>query len=97
MFQRHQLLMAGLILLLVGVQLRVVETFVFADSASPLIEQVMDPAGADSAVQEPGPAKQSPPRRYRLPIPDWMGWLLLSIGGAVILHSLALPAVDRRT
>lgn len=96
MFQRHQLLMAGLILLLAGVQLRVVGTYVFAESAGPLVEQVLDRPEPAGDVPDSGSVPHSHPRQYSLPIPDWMGWLLLSIGGAVILHSLALPALDRR-
>ena len=90
MFNRHQLLMAGLIVLLLGAQLRLVQTYFFADSASPYIEPLL-------TLQHDAPSQlqQVPPlaRQYVLHVPDWMGWLLLSIGGALVLHSLSVPRI----
>ena len=80
-----------------------VQAFVFSESASPIIEQMMDQQTAglaqpgSSDLDEPLPASaSSAPRQYTLPLPDWMGWLLLSIGGALVLHSLALPRIQVR-
>jgi|GEM_PF-746735 hypothetical protein len=103
MFNRHQLLMAGLVVLLAGAQLRLVQTFVFSESASPIIEEMMDrqPTGlaqtGSSDLDQPILATvEAAARQYTLPIPDWMGWLLLSIGGALVLHCLALPRIEAR-
>ena len=90
MFNRHQLLMAGLIVLLLGAQFRLVQTYVFADTASPYIEPLL--TLQDESTSQP---QQALPlaRQYVLHIPDWMGWLLLSIGGALVLHSLSIPKI----
>ena len=90
MFNRHQLLMAGLIVLLLGAQFRLVQTYVFADTASPYIEPLL--TLQDESTSQP---QQALPltRQYVLHIPDWMGWLLLSIGGALVLHSLSISRI----
>ena len=90
MFNRHQLLMAGLMVLLLGAQFRLVETYVFADTASPYIEPLL--TLQDESTSQP---QQALPlaRQYVLHVPDWMGWLLLSIGGALVLHSLSIPGI----
>ena len=90
MFNRHQLLMAGLIVLLLGTQFRLVQTYVFADTASPYIEPLLTLQNeSTSQLQQALPLA----RQYVLHIPDWMGWLLLSIGGALVLHSLSIPRI----
>ena len=82
--------MAGLMVLLLGAQFRLVETYVFADTASPYIEPLL--TLQDESTSQP---QQALPlaRQYVLHVPDWMGWLLLSIGGALVLHSLSIPGI----
>lgn len=89
MFNRHQILMAGFIVLLLGAQLRFVKTYVFADTASPYIEPLLT-----GQQESPRPQQQRLlARQYVLHVPDWMGWILLSVGGALVLHSLSIPRI----
>ena len=96
MFNRHQLLMAGLIVLLLGVQFRLVQTYVFADSARPFIDPVVE---SKSNLPQAAPAGEADGgnRQYVLHVPDSIGWILLSIGGALVLHSLSLPKIKYAT
>ena len=92
MFNRHQILMAGCLVLALGTQFRLVQTYVFADSASRYIEPLMS---FQQPAEEQAPAEEALPaaHQYVLHIPDWMGWLLLTIGGALVLHSLSIPRI----
>jgi hypothetical protein len=92
MFNRHQILMAGCLVLALGAQFRLVQTYVFADSASSYIEPLVS-FQQPAAEQVPAEEALSAARQYVLHIPDWMGWLLLSIGGALVLHSLSIPRI----
>jgi len=92
MFNRHQILMAGCLVLGLGAQFRLVETYVFADSANPYIEPLLS-FQQPAAEQIPVEHNPAGARQYVLHIPDWMGWLLLSVGGALVLHSLSISRI----
>ena len=92
MFNRHQILMAGCLVLGLGAQFRLVETYVFADSATVYIEPLLS-FQQPAAEQIPVEKDPAGARQYVLHVPDWMGWLLLSIGGALVLHSLSISRI----
>ena len=96
MFNRHQILMAGFIVLLLGAQLRLVQTYVFADSARSFIDPVVEKKSDLPQAARAGEADGGN-RQYVLHVPDFMGWVLLSIGGALVLHSLSLPKIKYAT
>ena len=60
-------------------------------TASPFIEPLL--TLQNESTSQP---QQALPlaRQYILHIPDWMGWLLLSIGGALVLHSLSISRIQ---
>jgi hypothetical protein len=89
---RNQYYMAGLVLLFLGVQFRLVEAVdlkpqlvkMFIDkSQQPLMEM-------NSGVQALFRPTQTPTTTHYAP-PDWWGWMLVSIGSVLVLHSWALP------
>ena len=91
---RNQFFMAGLIVFLLGIQLRMVEAFVLNERAT----QFLGPE--DPAIQrQPGRQHQRPPHALRRSGPrrqkaarasqvDRLG--LVSVGSVLILHSLAM-------
>lgn len=86
---RNQWFMVGLIVLFVGIQFRVVESYVLNESATQFITQRM----RDSGVAGPGAsllAAVGPASRRVIRPPEWLGWAVVSIGSVLILHSLAL-------
>ena len=91
---RNQLFLGGLIVLLLGIQLRTVDTFVLNERATQFLAQRMQQmrgtevasAGDFSTIL----AAQSPVGNKRIDVPPWLGYSLLSIGGVLVLYSLAL-------
>ena len=93
-FNRNQYLMAGLVVFLVGVQLRMVDTFVLNERATQFVAQRMQQfKGQQVASVSEMPtylASQSPIAQHRLSPPAWLGYSFLSVGGVLVLYSLAL-------
>jgi hypothetical protein len=91
---RNQIFLGGLIVLLLGIQLRLVDTFVLNERATQFLAQRMQQfkgqevasAGDFSTMF----ASQTPLGNKRIDVPPWLGYSLLSIGGVLVLYSLAL-------
>ncbi len=89
---RNQYFMMGLLLLFIGIQLRLVDSYVLTDKATTFLSEHFqkgaDPVadGATRLLRAAGP-----PMRKIVRPPDWLGWCLMSIGSVLILHSLAMP------
>ncbi len=94
---RNQFMLIGLLLLLFGLQLRFVDTFVLnAESTRFLVKQ-------KQKVEKPSvwsfPASVSantpiPIQRKKISPPKWLGWTLISVGTILVLHSLVLRKPD---
>jgi len=91
---RNQWLLAGLVLLLLGLQFRMVDSFVLtpelttflADHASGPVAAASQTMGVFMTV-EPLAAKTVRP-------PEWIGWSLLSIGAVFVLHAMSMRKPD---
>lgn len=94
-FNRNHYFMGGIVLLLLGIQLRLVDSYVLTEKATRfLAEHAGEPAqvAAMRATQifpSAGPA----PRKLVHP-PEWLGWALMSVGSVLILQSLAMSKPD---
>ena len=90
-FNRNQFFILGLVLLLLGLQIRMVESYVLNEKASRFIAERVTPTVADAngSVRPFMPALGPTPRRTVHP-PTWLGFALMSTGGVLILHSLAM-------
>ncbi|MDX1961645.1 MAG: hypothetical protein SFX18_00745 [Pirellulales bacterium] len=89
-FNRNQLFMIGLLLLLVGLQFRAVESFTLNEPTTRFIAARMEDSAnrpVESLVLNSG---ASIPRREVRP-PIWLGYSLISIGSVLVLHSIMLP------
>jgi hypothetical protein len=89
---RHHYFIIGIVVLLLGVQLRLVESYVLnADTTRWLMNQSDDPGvKAVAAATQMMPAAGPAPKKVIVP-PQWMGWAALSLGSVLVLHALALP------
>jgi len=74
---------------LLGVQLRWVETYVLNERASHFIAERLTVADRDGSVKSYMPSIGPTPHKTLHP-PAWMGYAMLSAGGVLILHSLAM-------
>jgi hypothetical protein len=92
---RNQYFMAGLVVFLLGVQLRLVDSFVLNERATQFIAQRMQQikgqqvASAGDAASLMG-TSGLPAAKHRLRRPKWLGYSVISVGGVLILYSLAL-------
>ena len=95
-FNRNQFFFVGLFLLLVGLQFRVVQTYVLTPEATQFIAERRGSESVASADNSPfanfAAQQQILPQSARVvQPPEWLGWCLMSIGAVLILHSLAMP------
>ena len=89
---RNQYFLAGLVILLLGVQFRMVESYVLNEQAS---EYLQERYAENEFASRSNPlplflAAASPPTRQMLHPPAWLGWACLSAGIVLVLHSLAM-------
>lgn len=89
---RNQYFMMGLLLLFLGIQLRLIDSYYLTEKATAFLAEHFhkssDPVsdGTTRLLRAAGP-----PMRKIIHPPDWLGWCLMSIGSVLVLHSLAMP------
>jgi hypothetical protein len=88
---RNQWFLAGLVVLALGVQFRMVDSFTLNAEASQFVATQFK--SAPTEVAAPGQsyvvARSPAPLRTVTP-PKWLGWSLISVAAVLILHSLAM-------
>ena len=91
---RNQYFFAGILILLIGLQLRAVSTYELnAEATKLLAEKTPTTASATPAAIGFDGASQPavlPTSRKVIQPPNWLGWCLISVGAVLILHSLSM-------
>jgi hypothetical protein len=89
---RNQYYMAGLVLVLLGIQFRMIESVELKEQFAKFIAERTDHPLISVSAQAPliTPVEGAAINRVLHP-PEWIGWLLLSLGSVLVLHSLAMP------
>lgn len=86
---RNHIFLVGFLVLLFGVQLRLVDSYVLNERSTEILAK-----RSGQSVQERtlfiAASSMSNPRKTIKP-PDWIGWCLISVGGVLVLHSLTMP------
>lgn len=92
---RNQILVVGLVLVFLGLQFRLVDSFVLTPEFTHILaERTGHPlAAVNNTTQAFAPAAQPVVKKTVKP-PDWLGWSLLSIGAVLILHSWGMKKPD---
>ncbi len=90
---RNHFFLIGLILLFFGIQFRMVDSVVLNGKTSEFIAKRLQKKPAGTGSDLPPSLLSSPPPVSRRTIrpPDWLGWMLVSVGAVFVLHSLAMP------
>jgi hypothetical protein len=96
MGNRH--LVWGLVVLLLGMQLRTVESYLLTPKASQFVESKLN---GDSFLSIDDPYSYRPSRSYdsllmtsgpisqkRITPPRWLGWALISVGAVLVLNGI---------
>ncbi len=86
---RNQYFFAGLVILLLGIQFRMVDRYVLTPEATKIVNQASDKQAAAASTSPFGQSANLTGNRSLAP-PDWLGWCLMSVGSVLILHSLAM-------
>lgn len=89
---RNQFLLIGFVLILLGLQLRSVDTYVLSESATRFLARQTGKTEVTSVWSLPmSLATQNglAPRK-RIRPPRWIAWAMISVGGVLVLHSLAM-------
>jgi hypothetical protein len=86
---RNQYFFMGLVILLIGVQLRTVSSFTLTHEATKFLAERSQTSAADSTLLALSSDMGAGPQKVVQP-PEWLGWCLMSVGGVLILHSLAM-------
>jgi hypothetical protein len=87
---RNQFFFLGLVVLLIGLQVRLVSSYVLNPKATKFLAErtgQSQPVSASFFALTGG--TDSAPRKVLEP-PEWLGWCLMSVGAVLVLHSLAL-------
>ncbi len=86
---RNQFFFLGLVVLLVGLQVRYVSSYVLNPEATKfLADRTGQTTAASSMFSAIG--GDAAPRKVVQP-PEWLSWCLISVGAVLCLHSLAMP------
>ena len=86
---RNQYFFMGLVILLLGVQLRMVSSYTLTHEATKFLAARSQPAGAEATMFQISSDMGAGPQKVIYP-PEWLGWCLMSVGSVLILHSLAM-------
>jgi hypothetical protein len=90
-FNRNHYFVAGLVLLLVGAQLRMVDSYILNAEATRMFSTQFASQSSAGAKMTSLIASAAPAQRRVLRPPLWLGYALMSIGSVLILHALAMP------
>lgn len=85
---RSQVFMTALVLFLLGVQFRLVDSIVLNEAATKFVAERFE--SGELATTAPNWFAQAMPGKKTLTPPKWIGWSLVSIGGVLVLHSIAM-------
>lgn len=89
-FNRNQYFFLGALILLIGLQVRMVSAYVLNEEATRfLAERTRESVSEEHLVAFVSDVGVLPNKVIHPP--DWLGWCLISVGSVLMLHSLAMP------
>jgi hypothetical protein len=88
---RNQFFFIGLVVLLIGIQVRYVSAYVLNPEATRFLAERTGQSNAGmSGLFSATSGTPFGPRKVFQP-PEWLAWCLMSVGAVLCLHSLAMP------
>jgi len=82
---RHRLLLAGLLLFLLGLQFRVVDSFTLNERSSHFVA-----ARLGGGPQQQPAVWQAPPLRKIVQPPRWLGLAMMSVGAVLTVKGMSM-------
>ena len=88
---RNRYFLAGILLVLLGVQFRMVESFVLNESATRVLARVSKKTTADNSAMTDMLMQIYPNQTKRVEPPRWLGLAMITVGAVISCHALAIP------
>ena len=89
---RNRYFLAGVLLILVGIQFRMVDSFVLNESASRALSNVTQKVTvADNSGMDTFMSSMLPMQQKRIEPPRWLGLAMIAVGSIVACHAIAIP------
>lgn len=86
---RNQYFFMGLVVLLLGLQVRMVSSYTLTHEATKFLAERTSNSATESAFMALSSDLGAGHQKVIHP-PEWLGWCLISVGSVLILHSLAM-------
>lgn len=86
---RNHYLIAGVIVLMLGIQLRLVQSYTLNEGTTRFVASRMGESSTGPSASFNQLMVGASPRRSIRP-PEWLGWMGMSIGSVLVLHSLGM-------
>ncbi len=88
---RNRYFMFGVILFLLGLQFRLVDSFVLNENSTRALQRFAQRTSiADNNIATNVYMQVASPKKNLRP-PNWLGFVLLTVGGVMSLHAMVLP------
>lgn len=90
-WDRNRYFSLGVILFLLGIQFRMVDSFVLNESSTRALHRFAKHSQiATNGMAEMYMSVAQSPKKMITP-PNWLGWVFLTTGAVISLHALAIP------
>jgi len=89
---RNRYFLLGVLLILLGVQFRMVDSFVLNERATGVLARVTKSGPvADNSTINALMMQFSPAPKKRVEPPRWLGLAMIAVGSVISLHAVAIP------
>ncbi len=86
---RNQYFFLGVVILLIGLQFRMVSSYILTDDATRFLAERTKRSEVSATMVSFSSDMGTLPNKVINP-PEWLGWCLISVGSVLVLHSLAM-------
>ncbi len=93
---RNRYFLAGILLILLGIQFRMIDSFVLNESATRVLARVTKKTTvADTSSMSSILMRVYPTPTKRVEPPRWLGLAMVAVGAVISCHALAIPRHHR--
>lgn len=88
---RNQWFMIGLVVLALGIQFRMVQSFVLNEKTTKMLAERLHQEKTVTTTFIPSLEAAPPASRRTIKPPRWLGFIMISAGIVLVFHSFAMP------
>ncbi len=94
---RNRYFLLGTLLILLGVQFRMIDSFVLNESTTRVLAKISKQTSiADNSAMSNFMMQLNPKPMKRVEPPRWLGLALLAVGAVISCHAIAIPRHDHQ-